>query len=90
MEVLIIVFFFAVLFTLRCWVFYKTHYDKDLGYYVYCPEGYKPRYIHATKKSAQKEADRLANLYPYSEFQVLKIIEKRKGRNFIDTDEIPF
>lgn len=52
-------------------------------YYVYVPEGTKPRVVHHNFKSAKKEALRLLGLKNVRQVEVLQVIKRFE-------DEIPF
>lgn len=46
----------------------------DVYWYVFNPEGFRPRYKHATVESAIVEARRLAESCPGQRFEVLRCI----------------
>ncbi len=62
---------------------FLTHLQLNEEYYVYVPEGTKPRVIHHNFKSAEKEALRLLGLKNVRQVEVLQVIKRFE-------DEIPF
>lgn len=64
-------------------------------WFVWCESGNAPRYKHTSKKSAEKEAERLAILHRPAMFHVLEWVGAVKVQDFIwqrpSTDDgIPF
>lgn len=61
---------------------------NPLGYYVYVPQYNKPKHIHTSYKSAQKEVERLHKIFEDRmenvEIQILQILKNE------DVDGIPF
>lgn len=62
---------------------FLMHLQLNEEYYVYVPEGTKPRVIHHNLKSAEKEALRLLGLMNVRQVEVLQVIKRFE-------DEIPF
>lgn len=58
------------------------------GWYVFNPEHGAPKVRHPTKESAEKEALRLASLYPDAVFYVLEIVGVAKTRKKVVSTDV--
>jgi len=68
---------------------YTNKLVKNMGYYVFCPQGREPRVVHWSFETAYREAVRLHFKHPYNDFLILKIEHLIRKQN-INDDEIPF
>ncbi|NIJ18457.1 hypothetical protein FHS95_000126 [Sphingomonas naasensis] len=62
---------------------------------VWCPSGdHAPRFKHGSVSSAEREAERLADLHPGREFYVVQptyhVVSQRRLTQRFSTDGIPF